>query len=55
MLTGYRDYPALVTAIHQIAPHLNKPDPSYSGEEYTAYWHSVTERELAEIKMHALM
>jgi predicted DsbA family dithiol-disulfide isomerase len=50
MMTGYRDYAGLSSAISQIAPRLEKTRDRYSVDEYVSYWGSITERELEEIK-----
>jgi putative protein-disulfide isomerase len=49
MVTGYRDYQALLAAIHHVAPNLEKTNTGYHPDNYSSFWHGVTTRELDEL------
>jgi predicted DsbA family dithiol-disulfide isomerase len=49
IMTGYRPYHALVQALQQVYPQLPAPRKAENVADYTSYWPSNTERELAEM------
>ena len=49
MMTGYRPYAALLEALQQVAPGIDKTRSATSPEEYARYWGSITAREVAEV------
>lgn len=49
LLTGYRPYSALLEAVKQVAPHLEKSCQYINEPDYKNYWGSLTSRELEEI------
>jgi putative protein-disulfide isomerase len=48
IITGYRPYSALLTAINQVAPNLKKVHTTIDAEAYKQYWGSITQKEVDE-------
>lgn len=48
IITGYRPYPALLEAIHQIAPGSKRSQQCSTADSYIKYWGTVTDKEVGE-------
>jgi putative protein-disulfide isomerase len=48
IITGYRPYSALLTALSQVAPNLKKVHTTIDAEAYKRYWGSITQKEVDE-------
>ncbi|MGN6371363.1 MAG: DsbA family protein [Phycisphaerae bacterium] len=53
LLTGYRPYPALLDAIHQLDPHLRPSVTPPSAHQYATFYPDALPRELAEIEANS--
>jgi putative protein-disulfide isomerase len=49
MMTGYRPYTALLEALQQVAPTIERTNAAISSEDYEKHWATITRREVDEI------
>lgn len=54
MVSGYRSYTGLISAINQVSPDIKKTNSLYSTEEYASYWDGITDREMREITVEKI-
>jgi putative protein-disulfide isomerase len=48
IITGYRPYSALLNAMKQIAPNIERVNNASNAEIYKQYWGTITQREIDE-------